>query len=84
MSMNQNGNDIVNKNICGSNKKSIIQTDNGGGGKKLKDFPSTSNPFGRLFAKHRNEDEFLMSIEILFHIRTPEKNKVPSNKLHVV
>ena len=50
---------------------------NGGGGKQLKDLPLTSNLFGRLFAKHRNEDEFLMSIEILFHIRTPEKDPFP-------
>ena len=50
---------------------------------KLKNFALTSYPFGHLLLNICNEDEFLMSIGILFHIRTPEKDKLPLNKLHL-
>ena len=43
-----------------------------------------SYPFGTSFAKLFNEDAILMSIGILFHIRTSEKDTLPLNKLHFI
>ena len=59
MSMNQNGNDIVNNNVCGSQKKPIvhsnIHTDRHTMAvevNKLIFFALTAHPFGTSFAKH--------------------------------